>query len=162
MEIWVNAIGTDKYLVSNLGNIKSLFTGKLLKKVTTSKGYDVVSIHRKQWKVHQLVYISFYGEYNKKELVIDHINRNRTDNRLINLRTVDFRTNAIQDPNKTSSKYPGVYKQIVNSKKGKKYEYWRAQIQNEKGVQEYLGLFKTEHEACIAYNSRLNGIKLCI
>jgi len=47
-------------------------------------GYIIIKIKGKQYKAHRLVYMFFNGEFPKGE--IDHINRNRKDNRIENLR----------------------------------------------------------------------------
>jgi site-specific DNA-cytosine methylase len=46
-----------------------------------------------QLKAHQIVWIAANGLYDKSKLMIDHINRNRMDNRLDNLRLVDAKGN---------------------------------------------------------------------
>lgn len=60
-------------------------------------GYQVVTLHlngiRKQVKVHRLIWIAANG-VPAIGLVIDHINRNKADNRLVNLRLVDSKANA--------------------------------------------------------------------
>ena len=61
-------------------------------------GYRVHNIYvdgiKKQCRAHQIVWISANGLYDKKKLMIDHINRDRSDNRLSNLRLVDSKGNA--------------------------------------------------------------------
>lgn len=61
------------------------------------KGYRVHSIYvdgvKKQCKAHQIVWIAANGLYDKSSLMIDHINRNRSDNRLCNLRLVNAKEN---------------------------------------------------------------------
>ena len=47
-------------------------------------GYLVLKIKKRQYKAHRLAWFLFYGEFPKME--IDHINRNRADNRIANLR----------------------------------------------------------------------------
>ena len=76
----------------------------------------------------------------KPREIVDHINRNRLDNRKENLRIVNFKINGInKGPRKnTTSKFKGVAKH-----KGG----WQVYI-NKK----YIGLFKTELEAALAYD----------
>jgi DNA (cytosine-5)-methyltransferase 1 len=60
-------------------------------------GYRVHNIYydgvKKQCRAHQIVWISVNGLYDKSELMIDHINRDRSDNRINNLRLVDAKGN---------------------------------------------------------------------
>lgn len=77
---------------------------------------------------------------------IDHINRNKLDNRKCNLR---FCTNSQNKMNSkgyrmSSSKYKGVYFHKGNNK-------WCAEI-NFNNKQKYLGIFKIEKEAALVYN----------
>src|SRR5690606_11448772 len=48
---------------------------------------------KKQCRAHQIVWIAANGIYDKDFLMIDHINRDRKDNRLCNLRLVDAQGN---------------------------------------------------------------------
>jgi hypothetical protein len=60
-------------------------------------GYVVHNIYykgvKKQCRAHQIVWIAANGLYDKDVLMIDHINRDRTDNRLVNLRLVNAQGN---------------------------------------------------------------------
>src|SRR5215472_12744419 len=47
-------------------------------------GYMVITIEYKQYLAHRLAWLCIYGELPKGEL--DHINNNRSDNRISNLR----------------------------------------------------------------------------
>ena len=54
-------------------------------------GYLIIKIKRRQFKAHRLAWVKIYGvapTYN-----IDHINRNRLDNRISNLRDVPQKIN---------------------------------------------------------------------
>ena len=62
----------EHYLVSNLGTVKSLRTGKILKPETDDYGYLVVTVsvknNRKTMKVHRLVAMAFIeNEQNKSQ-----------------------------------------------------------------------------------------------
>lgn len=50
-------------------------------------GYLILKIKGKQFKAHHIAWLLCYGDFPKQEL--DHINRNRIDNRIGNLRESD-------------------------------------------------------------------------
>ena len=60
-------------------------------------GYLVIKIKGKQIKAHRLAWFLYYGKLPEKE--IDHINRNRKDNRIKNLRECTRQEN-IENTNK--------------------------------------------------------------
>lgn len=57
----------------------------------TNYGYLVTRINRKIYQVHRLIWRLYYGKW--PNFHIDHINRNKTDNRISNLRDVTNRQN---------------------------------------------------------------------
>lgn len=69
-------------------------------------GYTVHGIYyngiHKQIRAHQVVWISANGLYDKDKLMIDHINRDKKDNRLDNLRLVDAKGNKANAPDPQS------------------------------------------------------------
>ena len=84
-----------------------------------------------------------------KNHVVDHINRNTLDNRKENLRTCHRAQNTFnrdKNKNKVSSQYKGVFWD-------KEHSQFKAQISfNKKQI--WLGRFKTEKEAALAYNKK--------
>ena len=52
-----------------------------------SKGYLILKIKGRQFKSHRIAWFLYYGEM--PDMEIDHINRNKTDNRICNLRVSD-------------------------------------------------------------------------
>lgn len=84
-------------------------------------GYLILKIKGKQFKAHRVVWLLNYGYFPKDEL--DHINRNRTDNRVENLRVcsrAENNRNKNEKINKDTG-YQGVY--IDKSTKGLKAVY---------------------------------------
>lgn len=114
-EIWRDVVGYEGlYQVSNLGRVKSLeryvknskngFSLKrerLLTLTKDNKGYFRAKLSKdgtsKPYRVHRLVAVAFIP--NKSNLLeVDHIDANRTNNSVSNLRWVNHRQN-INNPN---------------------------------------------------------------
>lgn len=96
MEIWKNIDDYPDYQVSNLGNVKNIKTGKLLKGSVNYLGYPYVYLRKggkpKIKTIHRLVAEHFIpNPENKPE--IDHINTDRTDYRIENLKWVTRKEN---------------------------------------------------------------------
>ena len=89
MKQWFKKINGLKglYLISNLGNVFSLKTNKILRTANT-KGYRYITIYtqdgQKTFSIHRLVAKAFLKN-NDCSLVINHINEIKHDNRLVNL-----------------------------------------------------------------------------
>ena len=121
---WASCIGGS----SSIGAI----AGRL------SHGYIGIQIKEKKYQAHRLAWLYINGELPKKQ--IDHINHNRSDNRISNLRTVTLKENQRNrsiNKNNTS----GVCGVTRLSNGG-----WQAQI-GINGVTRYLGSFKSKVDA---------------
>jgi len=110
----------------------------------------------RSFKFSQLVAMAFLGhEPNGHNLVVDHINGDKSDDRVENLRIVTNRANLSacfrSDRGSFSSEYVGVYWHENASK-------WKAQIEH-KGVSVHLGYYNTEIEASNTYQSALSKIE---
>lgn len=103
---------------------------------------DVPTTCKKWFKMHRLI----LGVHFEKYPVIDHINRNKIDNRRNNLRICTVFENAMNNKIIGKSKYRGV---TVN---GKKY-CARITVNGERFI---IGLFDSEAEAGMAY---INAVK---
>jgi hypothetical protein len=81
---------------------------------------------------------------------IDHIDGNRTNNKILNLRDVTHQQNMMNRKKRADSKsaYKGISK-VKNS--------WIAEIWFEK-KRHYLGSFKSEHDAGLAYQEAAKKI----
>jgi len=59
----------------------------------TERGWLRVKINNTDYRVHRIVWKMYYGEDPPVGLEIDHINRNKVDNRISNLRVVTHKEN---------------------------------------------------------------------
>lgn len=160
------------YQASNLGGVRSLdrtvvfsdgrerFYKGRIREGYINKGYRRTTLNidgvGRNFKFSQLVAMAFLGHKpNGMDLVVDHINGDKSDDRVENLRIVTNRANLSacfrSDRGSFSSEYVGVYWNDNASK-------WRARIQDN-GVQIHLGYYNTEIEASNAYQLALIKIK---
>lgn len=150
---------TEAYEVSNLGGVRSLdklvqtqtkgtrqYKGKNLSPITTHYGYLTVNLtHNKKRvaaRVHRLVLAAFVGFSKGQEA--DHINRDKKDNRLSNLRYCTRSQNNTNKHPRTnmSSEYVGVTRD-----RGK----WQSAIRTIFGKLN-LGRHHKEADAAATYN----------
>lgn len=101
-------------------------------------GYSRGKFCGKKYRAHQMAFAIYHGRYSKKQ--IDHINGNRKDNRIENLREVDAKTNSINRKLDKRNKFgcPGI--SIRLTKDGA--SHFRAKICVD-GKIHNLGTFKT-------------------
>lgn len=108
-----------------------------------SKGYSRVGVDRRQHRVHRIIWALYYGAWPLKQ--IDHINCDRTDNRITNLRLAtesQNKANRRKNKNNTTG-----HKGVTKMKRGKPFS---AQITHNRRAY-YLGTFNTADEAVDAY-----------
>ncbi len=114
---------------------------------TCLDGYRRIKIDKKEFKAHRVCWALYYGEWPTKYL--DHIDGNRSNNIISNLREVDSRGNNSNRVSHRSGKILGAQRKL---RKGKLL--WESYIYiNRKNV--YLGIFKTPEEAGKAYLDKL-------
>lgn len=157
MEIWKTIEDFKDYKISNLGNVKSFKNNKelILKTQLTKKGYKKLSLSngkiQKHFLIHQLVAIYFLNHKpNGMEKIIDHIDNDKQNNNVSNLRIVTNRENCSKDKKNKTSKYIGVSFDKFRNK-------WSAEIRD-KEKRYKLGRFNTEYEAHLAYKNKLKEI----
>ena len=73
--------------------IRKKSNGRILKESANNKGYLMVSLNGKQYRKHRLIALQFIPNPDNLPQV-DHINHNRTDNRINNLRWVSNLQNS--------------------------------------------------------------------
>lgn len=147
------------YAVDELGDVYSLARHSIrgsgwiypiqfrrLRQHPDGDGYLCVALHKNgrqaTHRVHRLVGVAFLGLLNGQ--IIDHINRDKTDNRLTNLRICTIAENSWN-----SAARSGLKGAHFNTRERK----WRAQIKVN-GKRYFLGFFGTEEAAHEAYKAK--------
>lgn len=107
----------------------------------TASGYVRIGVNNIVMFAHRVAWFYHYGEWPNH--YIDHINRNKSDNRISNLRLVDCAMNMhnIGVRKVNTSGYVGVY-----FMRGAKLKQWSAYAKI-RGVNHYIGSFMTAKEA---------------
>lgn len=122
------AVNTDKQELLDHNRLLELFTyepetGKFLRNSTKggqkkgsiagsidpSTGYIKISVDNKSYRAHRLAWFYVYKRWPNDQ--VDHIDRNRANNAIENLREVDNREN--QNNSSNSTEHPNIY-QIGN------------------------------------------------
>lgn len=134
---------TDKQTAAHNCKIwNGRFAGSEAFAVLGNNGYYSGSIFRKKYLAHRVIWLLYTGEWPLEE--IDHINGDRRDNRISNLRPVSHTENArnqrLNKKNTTGAIGVGFYK-----KTGK----WEASIKIG-GRKSHLGLFDDFDSALLA------------
>lgn len=114
--------------------------------MNTWNGYRAIKIDFVTYRAHRLAWLYFYGRWPKGSL--DHINCNRQDNRISNLRESDHSKNGMNRP-ATKSNTSG-YKGVSFDKRR---NCWHASV-GFKGKNISAGDFSTAKEASAAYNKK--------
>jgi HNH endonuclease len=126
-----------------LGHLYWIKTGKRAG-CEHSSGYRMIGIKGKKYKEHRIIWLFFYGQHPTFD--VDHINRVKNDNRIINLRKANEMQNAQNMVKAQSHSKTGVLG-VSPSKYG-----FVSSIQVN-GIKKYLGRFKTIQEAEKVYLS---------
>lgn len=105
----------------------------------TPQGYWYVCVGGKQYPAHRLAWFYVHGEWPEGD--IDHINRNRLDNRIENLRVTTRSRNLHNSSGRSKSGHKGV--------RSTKYGTFEAVIMVDK-TSYYLGSYKTIDDAAAA------------
>jgi hypothetical protein len=148
--------GYEDYKASNLGNILSTKTNKILKPSICKKGYKVICLSKNgkkaTYKVGKLVFKAFYG-YSPvigSKNVIDYIDNNKENCNLSNLREISKRIDVTKDLKKENGCEVGASKVIING-----LIKFQASIYVD-GKQYNLGRFNTPEKASLAYRTALD------
>jgi len=115
---------------------------------TISNGYRLLRVNQKNMWAHRVAWLLATGE-DPEGMVIDHINGDRLDNRIENLRTATYSQNSANAKrhSRNTSGLKGASKRIKN---GRWTGRWQASITYQR-QQMHLGEFDTKEEAHAAY-----------
>jgi len=140
----------ENYSISNMGRFRNDDTNKILKLFVNQGGYLVYNFLEKPLigksdfsfilKIHRLVAQAFIPNPDKKPIV-DHIDNNRKNNSVNNLRWVTHQENSMNRSSSYNSK-TGVNGITYNPKKNT----WMASITKNK-IKYNLGKFESKEEA---------------
>ena len=152
--IEVNGVQVTCYADGSVEKIDGR-TGKLVKGFGYDIGhkggsvgsqYKAIFIAKKPRKVHRLIAMAFFQDYSE-DLDVDHINNDRSDNRVENLRMAT-RSQNLRAKRKRSegvlSQYRGVYWNKARCT-------WKVTLCNN-SKNKHIGYFDCEHEAAKAWN----------
>lgn len=136
--------GIFKWIDKRFGIREDMIAGS-----ANDRGYINISINYKRFLAHRLAWFYFYDYWPKSQ--IDHINGIRGDNRIINLREATARDNNLNRGSHRNGKLTGAHY-------NKKDKRWASTIKI-KGIRTWLGNYKTEQEAHLAYIKAHDKIK---
>ncbi len=134
------------------GRLYRRSTGKPAGRISDS-GYRVVCMDGIEWRAHRIIWAWAYGEVPTEDEEIDHINGDRADNRLENLRKasrLQNQWNAKIRKDNTSG-----FKGVSWNKKSRR---WTANI-SISGKVVYLGTFDTPEAARDTYEAKAKELR---
>ena len=160
-EVWKDIPNYEGlYQVSDHGRVKSLkrervVKDKILNSYLDRYGYSRLFLckegKRKTVYIHQLVAMTFLNHIpNGHEIVVDHIDNDKSNNRIENLQLITQRENVSKDRKIGTSKYTGVSWHKASKK-------WVVSIRTS-DKRKYLGYFDCEIEASEAYKTALKEL----
>lgn len=109
-----------------------------------SNGYLRIKIDHKLYRAHRLAWLYVYDEWPNDQ--IDHINGDKTDNRILNLRAATSSQNKQNARKARLDSRSGLIGAMWHGQSGK----WRACIQVD-GKRKYLGRFDQAEQAHAVY-----------
>lgn len=172
-EIWKPVVGYEGiYEITNTGKVYSLpkkwigakgcirsHNGKYLSVQKSTAGYFRVLLSKdgisKTREIHQLVAEAFLNHTPcGYKLVVDHIDNDKTNNKVCNLQLITQRENASKNASKSINEKTSKYVGVFFDKSRNKYQS-KIKINN-KII--FIGRFETEYEAHLAYQQKLKQL----
>ena len=116
-------------------------------RATSPDGYTMITVKNKMYYAQKLIWLYMTGFWPPKGLSVDHKNRNKKDNRLINLRLATHEQNT---QNRTKS-YWKEYKGITETVKANGFKSYRCALRVN-GVDKFWGPFEDKEDAARSYD----------
>ena len=123
-------------------NYGRMFSGHVAGYIGT-RGYWQIMVHHRLCLAHRLAWLYVYGDYPPRGLEIDHINREKTDNRLSNLRLATPSDNVCNTVRQNPTGYAGA---ILEKATGR----YRVRVAKNRNRRSY-GTYDTAEEAHRVY-----------
>ena len=105
-----------------------------------TNGYVCIAIDGKRYKAHRLAWLYVYGDFPK--LCIDHIDGDKSNNRISNLRQASHSENIQNQRRATKANSSG----LIGASQYKRTNKWQSVI-GINGKNKHLGYFKSAAEA---------------
>jgi hypothetical protein len=129
--------GVFKWKIANsyrikIGDVAGYING------SNGSGYTIITVFNKPYGAHRLAWLYTHGKFPEDQ--IDHINKDKTDNRLVNLRAVSNKENGKNKfiPTNNTSGHIGVVWDTKNNR-------WKVQVRG--GSKAYHGSFECKSDA---------------
>jgi len=153
-EVWKSVIGyEDLYEISSFGRLRSKKDGRIKERTPNEDGYVKITLRKENGVETRFIHIFVAEAFLEKKAgcVINHIDGDKTNNRVENLEYVSRRENATH--------FFASRKPHTGASYCKKSNKWRSQISTD-GKRKWLGDFSTPEEASAAYRGALRALDL--
>lgn len=147
----------EGYLIRRRTFARCNFVGEIVRGTTKNRArpYRTLKIFKRTFYMHRIIWAVVHGRHPRK--LIDHINRDKSDNRIENLREADHRQNGyntkINTRNKTGHRN-------INYRPHLKSKPWRVRLSGPSGKEIFVGHFSSKAAAVRAQKqavARLHG-----
>ena len=144
----------ENYSISNLGNVRNNETGNILKHAINHREYHRIGLcksgKRKPYYIHKLVALAFLPNPDSKSDA-DHIDRNKDNNILENLRWANKSENK-----QNTSKRKYCTSKFIGVNWCKRQNKWVAKMQID-SKRKFLGYFANEEDAAREYDKHIHS-----
>ena len=141
----------NKYWINEIGEIKNKHN-RILKTRNNGNGYLIIDLYygngnKRTIPIHRLVAETYCIKKNENHNQIDHIDNNRSNNNISNLRFIDRSGNNRNTNRPNETGYRGVNKCLSGK--------YKSSIRIN-GIKTHLGVFETALEASEKYEEQYN------